>query len=91
MRAPEFSDLKTVAHAPAAVQQRHPNATLAGGAGTLGTCIVWTATTLGAPMDATVGAAFATVFSSGALFIGRKGLKGAVSAMWWGDGKEGGD
>lgn len=40
-------------------------------------------------MDAAAGAAFATVFASGALFVGKKGFKGILSAMW--RGEEGGD
>lgn len=77
------------ARAAAEIQRRYPNATLAGGAGAFGTCVVWTSTNVARlPMDAAVGAAFATVFSSAALVIGRRGLKGVLRAMWRGNSAE---
>jgi hypothetical protein len=39
-------------------------------------------------MDATASAAFVTLFSSGALLIGRKGLKGVLKGMWRGNQDE---
>jgi hypothetical protein len=50
----------------------HPNASTSGVAGALSVCLVWTATTLGVPMDAQVGAAFTVVITTGILFVGRK-------------------
>lgn len=80
---------KKVVNATANVQRNHPNATLAGGAGAFGTIIVWFSTDIiSVPMDATTGATFATVFSAGALFIGRQGLKGALRTIWEGKRSE---
>ena len=51
----------------------HPNATTTGITGALSVVVVWFFTTvLKLPMDAAVGAAFATLLSTGALFIGRR-------------------
>jgi hypothetical protein len=51
----------------------HPNATTSGTVGALSVVVVWFFTmVLNVPMDAAVGAAFATLFSTGALFIGRR-------------------
>lgn len=73
--------------AVAEVQRRHPNATLSGGTGAFATVVVWFSTNiLSMPMDAVTGAAFATVLATGALVIGRKGLKGVLSGMWRGGG-----
>lgn len=78
-----------VVQGAANVQRRYPNGTLATGAGALGTVIVWLATNLGhLPMDASAGAAFATVFAGVASFVGRKGLKGCFHAIWAGAGDE---
>lgn len=68
--------------------RKYPNGTIATSAGTLGTIIVWGATTAGIPMDAAAGAAFATVFAGVASFIGRKGLKGCWDAVWRGASDE---
>jgi hypothetical protein len=58
--------------APRHIATDHPNASTSGVTGALGICVVWTATTLGLPMDATAGAAFAAVITAGVLFIGRR-------------------
>ncbi len=71
------------------VQRRYPNGTLATGAGALGTVIVWFSTNVGhLPMDASAGAAFATVFAGVASFVGRKGLKGCLRTIWVGAGDD---
>lgn len=62
----------SVAAAPRKVATDHPNASTAGVAGAFGIVFAWGVTAVGVPMDATVGAAFATLFSTGALFIGRR-------------------
>jgi len=78
------------AQSVAEVQRRHPNATLAGGAGATGTIFVWFSTeVMGLPMDATASAAFITVFSSGTLLIGRRGLKGVLKGVWYGSSNDG--
>ncbi len=71
------------------VQRKYPNGTLATGAGALGTAVVWISTNIGhLPMDASAGAAFATLFAGVASFVGRKGLKGCLHVIWRGDDEE---
>lgn len=66
----------------------HPNAALSTGSGALATAVVWVATTMGLPMDAVAGAAFATLIGGAALVIGRRGFKGIFVAIWRGSGNE---
>lgn len=63
---------QTAYSAPRKVATDHPNASTSGVAGACAVILAWGATTLGLPMDAAVGAAFATLFSTAALVIGRR-------------------
>jgi hypothetical protein len=65
------------------VVARHPNASVALGSGSgLGALIVWIAGLGGATMPPEVGAAVGGVVAATALFIGRRGIKGAVHLLW---------
>ena len=64
---------KRVSAQPRKVATAHPNATTSTTGGALATVLIWFFTVvLGLPMDAVTGAAFATLFGAGALFVGRK-------------------
>ena len=65
---------------------RHPNASVALGSGSgLGALVVWVVGLSGLVMPAEVGAVVGGSVAATALFIGRRGIKGAVSALWQGD------
>jgi hypothetical protein len=67
------------------VANRYPQGVTTVSAGTLATVIIWVSTNVAhVSMDASAGAAFATVFAGVASFVGRKGLKGCWSAIWRG-------
>jgi len=65
---------------------RHPNASVALGSGSgLGALVVWIVGLSGTAMPPEIGAAIGGVIAATALFIGRRGIKGALSAIWRGD------
>jgi hypothetical protein len=65
---------------------RHPNASVALGSGSgLGALVVWLVGLSGTSMPAEVGAAIGGLVAATALFIGRRGIKGVIQALWQGD------
>jgi hypothetical protein len=65
---------------------RHPNASIALGSGSgLGALVVWLVGLTGTPMPAEVGAVVGGLVAAAALFVGRRGILGAVTAIWRGD------
>jgi hypothetical protein len=68
------------------VVARHPNASIALGSGSgLGALVVWLVGLSGTAMPAEVGAAIGGSVAAAALFIGRRGIKGVIQALWQGD------
>jgi hypothetical protein len=65
---------------------KHPNASVALGSGSgLGALVVWLVGLSGTAMPAEVGAAIGGSVAAVALFIGRRGIKGVIHALWQGD------
>lgn len=65
---------------------KHPNATVALGSGSgLGALVVWLVGLSGTSMPPQVGAAIGGIIAATALFIGRRGIRGVVHALWQGD------
>lgn len=67
------------------VVQNHPNATLAAGAGGAAGTIIWAASAFGVTVPGTVGAYLATFIATGALAIGRRGIRGIARIIWRGN------
>jgi hypothetical protein len=86
MRPPTSEDAKRVLTAP---RRNHPNASLATVSGSVSTLTLWAAGAIGIAMTAEVGAAIATILVTTSLLVGRKGIKGIMSAAWRGDGDDG--
>lgn len=63
----------------------HPNAATAGAATGPTVLIVWLAGHFGLNVGAEVAVVVAGVVASGALLIGRKGLRGVIRTIWSGD------
>jgi hypothetical protein len=64
---------------------KHPNASLALGSGSgLGALIVWLVGLTGTAMPPEVGAATGGAVAAAFLFIGRRGVKGAILGIWQG-------
>lgn len=64
---------------------KHPNASLALGSGSgLGALVVWLVGLTGTPMPAEVGAVTGGLIAAVFLFIGRRGIKGAILGLWGG-------
>lgn len=55
---------------------QHPNATVAGGTGSLGVLVAWLLGHFGVALSAEDGAVIATLLAAAALFVGRNGLVG---------------
>jgi len=65
------------------VVANNPNATLALGSGSgLGTLVIWLIGINGAEVPPEASAALAGLIASAFLFIGRRGLKGAILGIW---------
>jgi hypothetical protein len=65
---------------------RNPNASVALGSGSgFGALFVWIVGLSGTTMPPEVGAAIGGVVAAVALFIGRRGIKGAFTTIWRGD------
>lgn len=76
----------THAASSGSVIARHPNASVALGSGSgLGALVVWLVGLSGTAMPAEVGAAIGGSVAAIALFIGRRGIKGVIRALWQGD------
>ena len=70
----------------AGVIARHPNASVALGSGSgVGALVVWIVGLSGTAMPPEVGAAMGGVVAAIALVIGRRGIKGVLTAIWRGD------
>lgn len=65
----------------------HPNATAAGGTGGLSVLVLYIAERFGWHVDPLLAAGIATIASAVVLFIGRRGLRGAIAAIWSGSPK----
>ncbi len=63
----------------------HPNATRAVGGGAGAVVVVWLLGYLGVPVSAEEGAALATISGGLFVFIGREGIRGAVTRLWHGE------
>jgi hypothetical protein len=80
----------TAAATPAARRPRnpvanHPNASLALASGSgLGAVVVWLARLSGADMPPEVATVIGGAVAAGFLFIGRRGIRGAVLGLWGG-------
>jgi hypothetical protein len=66
----------------------HPNASLATVAGSLATLVLWGAGAIGIALSAEAGAGLATVLVATSLFVGRRGIRGLLGAIWKGTGDE---
>jgi hypothetical protein len=65
----------------------HPNASAAAGTGGLTTLILYLAETQGWHVDPLLASGIATVAAAVVLFIGRRGIKGALASIWTGSPK----
>ncbi len=65
----------------------HPNASVAAGTGGLTTLILYLAELRGWHVDPLLASGIATVAAAIVLFIGRRGLKGAITSLWAGSPK----
>ena len=74
---------KTVG-APKRAAKRHPNAATAGISGSVATLVIAGAGALGFSMEAATAAALATLTSTGALVVGRSGVRGVMAGVWSG-------
>lgn len=65
----------------------HPNATTAGGTGSLSVLLVYLLSVFGVHIDPALAAAIPTILTTAVLWIGKKGIKGTFRAIWDGPGK----
>lgn len=70
--------------------KNNPNATIAGGTGTLGVLLVWVLSLFSVEITSVIAAALTGALITITLFIGRKGLKGLFKVIWKGE-ENGGD
>jgi hypothetical protein len=71
---------------PTGVIARNPNASVALGSGSgVGALVVWIVSLSGTTMPPEVGAAIGGVVAAAALFIGRRGIRGALATIWRGE------
>lgn len=68
---------------------KHPNATVGAASGSgLGTLLVWLLSSVaGLDLAPEVGAAIAGAVAAAVLFIGRRGIRGALHVVWRGETK----
>jgi hypothetical protein len=67
------------------IVSNNPNATVALGSGSgLGTLVIWVVGLAGAPVPPEAGAALAGLIAAAFLFVGRRGIKGAIVGVWRG-------
>jgi hypothetical protein len=68
------------------VVSRHPNASVALGSGSgFGALTIWLVSLSGAQVPPEVGAAIGGAIAALFLFVGRRGIKGAVVGIWQGE------
>jgi len=67
---------------------RNPNASVALGSGSgIGALVVWIVSLSGTAMPPEVGAAIGGVVAAVALFIGHRGIRGALATIWRGEAR----
>jgi hypothetical protein len=68
------------------VVSRNPNASVALGSGSgLGALVIWLVGLSGTPVPPEVGAGIGGLIAAVFLFVGRRGIKGAIIGIWRGD------
>jgi hypothetical protein len=67
------------------VVKGNPNASVAAASTAAGVLLIWLLTSLGVDISPEVGAAISGLLASVVLWIGRDGIKGAISKVWGGD------
>ena len=66
----------------------NPNASVALGSGSgIGALVVWIVSLSGTAMPPEIGAAIGGVVAGVALFIGRRGIRGALATIWRGEAR----
>ena len=73
-----------------ALVARHPNASVALGSGSgFGALVVWLVSLGGIALPPEVAAVIAGGIAATALFVGRRGIRGAATAIWRGEETDG--